>query len=139
MSFSKRPVPVLYLLAFLLLPIVSHAQTFRGSITGRVADQTGAMLPGVTITATNDATGVSRTTSTSGTGDFSIPDLQLGTYTVEATLQGFQTVKTKVEVAVSQISGVELKMGVSAVAETIQVTASALLLDTVSTALSNVV
>ena len=101
MSFSKRPVPVLYLLAFLLLPIVSHAQTFRGSITGRVADQTGAVLPGVTITSTNDATGVSRTTATSETGDFSIPDLQLGTYTVEAALQGFQTVQTKEEVTVS--------------------------------------
>src|SRR5689334_17963477 len=57
---------------------VAHAQTFRGSIAGRVADQTGGVLPGVTVTATNDATGVSRTTVSSDTGDFSIPDLQLG-------------------------------------------------------------
>src|SRR2546423_195425 len=118
MSF-RRLVSFLFLLSF-GLATVSNAQTFRGSITGRVADQTGAMLPGVTITATNDATGVSRTTNTSATGDFSIPDLQLGTYTVEAALQGFQTVQTKVEVTVSRISSVDLKMGISQVAETIQ-------------------
>ena len=126
---------------FVLLGIagVCDAQTFRGSIAGRITDSTGALLPGVTVTATNDATGVSRTTNTSAGGDFSIPDLQLGTYTIEATLQGFQTLRTKVEVTVSQVASVELKMGLSQVAETINVTASALLLDTVSTALSNVV
>src|SRR5581483_3145230 len=58
---------------------------------------------------------------------------------VEASLQGFQTVRTKVEVSVSQISSIELKMGLSQVAETINVTASTLLLDTVSTSLSNVI
>jgi hypothetical protein len=127
--------------AVLLCGIASagEAQTFRGAISGRVADQSGAVLPGVSVTATNDATGVSRTTTTSATGDFSVPDLQLGIYTVEATLQGFQTVRTKIEVSVSQVASVELKMGLSQVAETINVTASALLLDTVSTALSNVV
>ena len=40
----------------------ASAQTFRGGISGRVADSTGAVLPGVTVTATNDATGVARTT-----------------------------------------------------------------------------
>ena len=137
MCSSKRLPAVL---VFLLLGIaVCDAQTFRGGIAGRVADSTGAVLPGVTVTATNDATGVARTTVTSTGGDFSVPDLQLGIYTIEATLQGFQTLRTKVEVTVSQIASVELKMGLSQVAETINVTASALMLDTVSTALSNVV
>ena len=71
--------------------------------------------------ATNDATGVARTTATSATGDFSIPDLQLGTYTVEASLQGFQTVQSKVEVTVSRIVSLELKMGIAQVAETVTV------------------
>jgi len=94
----------------MLCPVVATSQTFRGGISGRIADATGAVLPGVTVTATNDATGVSRTTVTSASGDFSVPDLQLGTYTIEASLQGFQTVKTKVEVTVSQIASVDLKM-----------------------------
>ena len=121
------------------LAAVCDAQTFRGGISGRVNDATGAVLPGVTVTVTNDATGIARTTTTSTAGDFSVPDLQLGMYTIEAALQGFQTLRTKVEVTVSQIASVDLKMGLSQVAETINVTASALTLDTVSTALSNVV
>ena len=128
-----------FLAALVALPAAGGAQTFRGGISGRIVDATGAVLPGVTVTATNAATGVSRTTTSSETGDFSLPDLPLGAYAIEATLQGFQTVRTKVEVAVSQVASVELKMGLSQVAETINVTASALILDTVSTALSNVV
>jgi Carboxypeptidase regulatory-like domain len=140
MSSSRRlAVPLLCLVALFGMAAVCDAQTFRGGISGRIADPSGAVLPGVTVTATNDATGVSRTTTTSATGDFSVPDLQLGMYSIEAALQGFQTVRTKVEVSVSQVASVELKMGLSQVAETINVTASALLLDTVSTALSNVV
>src|SRR3954468_10948981 len=136
---ATRPVTALLLAIFVGTAAAAGAQTFRGGISGRIADATGAVLPGVSVTVTNDATAVSRTTVTSSTGDFSVPDLQLGTYTIEATLQGFQTVRTKVEVSVSQTASVELKMGLSTVAETINVTASALILDTVSTALSNVV
>ena len=139
MTRLNRLASIVCLLAVFGCSGVSYAQTFRGAISGRVADSSGAVLPGVTVTATNDATGISRTTVTSATGDFSVPDLQLGMYTIEATLQGFQTLRTKVEVNVSQVATVDLKMGLSNVAETITVTASALMLDTVSTALSNVV
>jgi outer membrane receptor protein involved in Fe transport len=121
------------------LATVSHAQTFRGGISGRISDTSGAVLPGVAVTATNDATGVARSTTSSDSGDFSFPDLPLGTYTVEATLTGFQTLKVTVEVTVSRISALDLKMGLSQVSETVQVSAGALLLDTVSTALSNVI
>jgi hypothetical protein len=134
-----RLVPWLSSLLLVSAVGIGTAQTFRGGISGRIVDDSGGVLPGVTITATNDATGVSRTTVTSSTGDFTIPDLQLGIYTVEASLEGFQSVRTKVEVSVSRVSSVELKMGLSQLAETIEVTASALTLDIVSTALANVV
>lgn len=138
--FSRgRLAPIFCLLAVFTTAVVCDAQTFRGGISGRIVDPSGAVLPGVTVSATNKDTGVARTTNTSDSGDFSFPDLQLGTYAVEATLQGFQTVQTTVEVTVSRVSSVELKMGLSNVAETVQVSASALLLDTVSTALSNVI
>lgn len=133
-------LPRCLLVACLLgLAATAGAQTFRGSIAGRVVDESGAVLPGVTITATHDATGVARTTVTSGTGDFSVPDVQLGLYTVEAALEGFQTVRTKVEVSVSRVASIELRLGISQLAETVEVTATALRLDTASTALSNVV
>ncbi|HMD35327.1 MAG TPA: carboxypeptidase-like regulatory domain-containing protein, partial [Vicinamibacterales bacterium] len=115
------------------------AQTFRGGISGRVVDPSGAVLPGVTITATNRDTGATRTTNSSGTGDFSIPDLPLGTYTLEASLSGFQTQHATVEVTVSRIVDVEVKMGLSQVAETVTVSGVALTLDTKSTALANVI
>jgi len=136
---APRFIFAVFFAALVAAPAAGGAQTFRGGISGRIVDTTGAVLPGVTVTATNAATGVARTTTTSETGDFSLPDLPLGTYNIEATLQGFQTVRTKVEVTVSQIASVELKLGLSQVAETINVTASALMLDTVSTSLSNVV
>ena len=139
MPSRRRFSSTVFLFTFLAIAAVCDAQTFRGAISGRVADTSGGVLPGVTVTATNDATGVARTTTTSASGDFSVPDLALGTYTVEASLTGFQTVRTKVEVSVSQVASVDLKMGLSQVAETITVTASAVTLDTVSTALSNVV
>ena len=95
---SWKRLSAVFVLLLLGMAARRDAQTFRGGIAGRVADSTGAVLPGVTVTATNDATGVARTTTTSTAGDFSVPDLQLGTYTIEATLQGFQTLRTKVEV-----------------------------------------
>jgi outer membrane receptor protein involved in Fe transport len=139
MTCSKRLVSVFCLVALFGLAVVCDAQTFRGGISGRVADPTGGVLPGVTVVATNNATGLSRTTTTSASGDFSMADLPLGIYTVEVTLQGFQTLKVTVEVSVSRVSSVDLKMGLSQVAETVQVSAAAITLDTVSTALSNVI
>jgi len=126
-------------LIILASAISAGAQTFRGGISGRVVDPSGGVLPGVTVTATNTATGASRTTTTSATGDFSIPDLALGTYTVEVSLSGFQTQHSTVEVTVSRISDVEIKMGLSQVAETVTVSGTALTLDTKSTALANVI
>jgi outer membrane receptor protein involved in Fe transport len=136
---SLKHLPVFLLFLLLGNAGISDAQTFRGSITGRVADPSGGVLPGVTVVATHNATGLSRTTTSSASGDFSMADLPLGTYTLEVTLQGFQTLKVTVEVSVSRVSSVELKMGLSQVAETVQVSAAAITLDTVSTALSNVI
>jgi len=139
MSSTRSVATGWCVLALFLVADVCRAQTFRGTISGRIADSSGGVLPGVSVTATNDATGVARTTNTSASGDFSLPDLQLGTYTVEATLAGFQTTKATVEVTVSRVSSVEMKMGLSNVSETVLVSASSILLDTVSTALSNVI
>jgi hypothetical protein len=131
-------------LAFALLTLlagaaVASAQTFRGGISGRVTDQSGGVLPGATVTATNTGTGVSRTTVTSTTGDFSLPDLALGTYSVEVNLEGFQPQKATVEVTVSKVTAVDIKLGVSQLTETVQVSAGASALDLQSTALANVV
>src|SRR5262245_43823253 len=139
MFVPRRVVSSLVIPVLLALAVPALAQTFRGGISGRVVDTSGGVLPGVTVTATNTGTAVARTTTSSDTGDFSIPDLAVGTYDLEASLQGFQGQKVRIEVSVSRISSIEIKLGVSAVAETIQVSAAAVTVDTVSTALSAVV
>ena len=63
MSPTRRLAAVLIVILGLAVATAS-AQTFRGGISGRIADATGAVLPGVSVTVTNDATAVSRTSST---------------------------------------------------------------------------
>jgi hypothetical protein len=139
MSCLKRFVSMLSMFSLLTTASIAGAQTFRGGISGRVVDSTGAVLPGVTVTATNTATGVGRTTTSSDTGDFSLPDLALGVYKVEFSLQGFQPQTATLEVTVSRISEITMKMGLSNVSETVTVSATAITLDTKSTSLANVI
>ena len=129
---------VVVLVLWLLGIASAGAQTFRGGISGRITDESGAVLPGVAVTATNTATGVSRSTVTSTTGDFSLPDLSLGTYSVEAKLEGFQPQKASVEVTVSKVTAIDLKLGVSQLSETLQVSAASTALDLQSLSLIHI-
>src|SRR5262247_3992159 len=71
-------------------------------INGRVTDQTGAVLPGVEVTATQTATGVVRSVVTDESGSFTMQSLPIGPYRLEATLPGFRTfVQTGIVLAVN--------------------------------------
>ena len=71
------------------------AQSSGGNLTGRVTDETGAALPGVTVTATNDATGFHRSDVTGADGTYRFGSVPIGIYTVVADLSGFNVVTTK--------------------------------------------
>jgi hypothetical protein len=91
------------LLVFLLLGLSpASAQTERGSIVGLARDATGAVLPGVTVTVTNTASGVEQVYVTNAQGLFEAPFLSPGTYRVSAALSGFAT---------SVIEAVEVNIG----------------------------
>src|SRR5260370_19934494 len=60
-------------------------------VSGTVKDQSGAVLPGVEVTATQTATGLARSTVTNETGSYALPDLPVGPYKLEAALPGFRT------------------------------------------------
>jgi hypothetical protein len=60
-------------------------------LNGRVTDESGAVLPGVTVTATQTATGFMRTVATDEAGTWSMPNLPIGPYRLEVSLQGFRT------------------------------------------------
>ena len=83
---------VLLAAAVLLIPSLSTAQIGQtGTLTGTVADQSGAVLPGVTVTATGESViGGARTTVTDENGIYRFPALPPGTYTVSAELSGFK-------------------------------------------------
>src|SRR5689334_20908733 len=80
------------LCVLLLLPSLS-AQVITGTIVGQVRDQTGAVLPGATVSATNLGTGYHRESARSASGTYSLPALPSGSYSVEVTAKGFKTVR----------------------------------------------
>src|SRR5438876_16003 len=73
-----------------LLATTSFGQANNATLTGTVADATGAVLPGVSITATNNGTGVVAAVISNEAGAYTFPSLLPGTYTVSAELAGFQ-------------------------------------------------
>src|SRR5215510_8766337 len=71
--------------------LVNTAFSQNAQLAGSVSDPAGALIPGVTITATNTGTGVMTTTLTNDSGAYTFPSLQPGVYRVSAELPGFQT------------------------------------------------
>ena len=123
-----------------LLPLLASlpcaAQIPTGTIFGRVVDASGSVIPSATITATNEATGGIRKTTAETTGDFSLPQLVPGSYSVSAVSQGFsQAIHNHVNVVVDARVNVEFKLQVGAVSETVTVSAAGPQVETGSTSL----
>ena len=76
---------------WLAVSVIPCAAQATAQISGTVRDSSGAVLPGVTVTATQTETGFSRTTVTDAEGLYVVASLPLGPYNLEATLQGFRT------------------------------------------------
>ena len=86
----------------------------KGAITGTVADKTGAVIPGAVIAATNDATGITTTTTSTGAGNFTFSNLDPGIYSVTTSAKGFQKLSQKnihVNAMESQAYNPELTVG----------------------------
>src|SRR5262245_7529106 len=111
--------------ALLLFCTPLLAQQTTGIVTGRILDQQGAALPGVTVSVKNASTGFSRSEVTDSSGVYRLSGLPVGIYEVTATLKGFGTVSKKdVEVNVSQTQAVDFAMKIATLAETVTVTAA---------------
>ena len=107
------------------------AQASFGRLAGTVFDNTGAVLPGVTVTLTSELTGQTQTTTTTETGAFLFPQVQPGRYTVTMTLAGFKTATfTQVEINVGAERSLTARLEVGQLAETITVTAGGSLVQT---------
>src|SRR5215468_1785707 len=99
-------------------------------IVGRVTDSSGAVLPGVMVTAENVATNVGRTTITSETGDYTFNLLPVGAYTVKIELAGFRTYTTRITLATGDRARVDAQMQVGEVSQAIEVAAESTPLQT---------
>src|SRR5262245_22210201 len=127
----KRTVTVLMgLLAVVLCSAVVWAQV-TAQISGTVKDQTGAVLPGVEVTATNTDTGVIRNAVTNETGGYVLPNLPIGPYRLEAALPGFRTfVQTGIVLQVNSSPLINAVLEVGQVSENVEVQADATMVET---------
>ena len=92
------------------------AQTITGRITGSVLDQSGAAVPGASVTALNVATGVNTTTRSDQSGIYNFQFLPIGNYTVTATAAGFQkTTVGPLTLEIDQIARIDVKLTVGQV------------------------
>ncbi|MGA2360041.1 MAG: carboxypeptidase regulatory-like domain-containing protein [Terriglobales bacterium] len=116
------------------------AQTSQGRILGSVTDPSGAVVAGAKMTITNTATNVSQAVTTTSSGDYLLPNVDPGTYTVSAEAKGFKKSLSSVfTVDVARDARVNLRLQPGAVSETIEVTAQQTLVDSTETTLNGLI
>ena len=127
MPRSAQLVLLAVLLLLLGLTVAVGAQT-TGSIRGEIKDQEGDALPGVTVTATSDSRGVSRTTLSGAGGRFVLSSMPIDSYTISTTLEGFQDQRIEnVRVGIASTVKLEIEMALVTVEEVVTVTSTPIL------------
>ncbi|HEV2315458.1 MAG TPA: TonB-dependent receptor [Candidatus Acidoferrales bacterium] len=126
-------------LMLLYCPVGAQAQGLSG-IRGTVTDSSGAVVPGASVTVTNNATNVVHTAVTSSAGTYIITDLIPGTYTVKIEKSGFEsTVSAQVNVYASQTATSDALLKTGNISQTVEVTAPAITLQTATTDLNTTI
>jgi hypothetical protein len=121
---------VIFTLLTLTSVLPAAAQDFRGSIGGRIVDESGAVLPGVSVSVSNRNTNVATTAVTNATGTYSVLYLTPGPYAITAELQGFKKMTREVEVRLGDRLEIDFKMEVGRLEESVTVAADTPLLET---------
>jgi Carboxypeptidase regulatory-like domain/TonB-dependent Receptor Plug Domain/TonB dependent receptor len=108
-----------------------HAQYEDGSVVGTIRDPSGAPIASALVKITNTATGISAQTVTSGTGDYDVPSLRVGVYTITASATGFSdAVAENITVSVGGRQRIDLSLKIGATVATVEVSNVALQLET---------
>jgi hypothetical protein len=109
----------------------THAQSFRGGITGTILDNTGAAIPAAAVIVVETATNTTYNSVSTSAGEFNFPNLSPGSYTITISATGFATAKyDKVIVEAGSVYTLPAKLSVSSTSLTVEVTAASLTLDT---------
>ena len=119
--------------------VPSFGQTF-GEITGRISDPTGAAIPTAQISLTSTATNAVRTTLSTDSGDYTFPSVPPGTYSVKVEKTAFKSAtSTDVEVQIQQTVRLDFTLQVGQVSESVEVSASAQMLQAENVSLGTVI
>jgi Carboxypeptidase regulatory-like domain/TonB dependent receptor len=119
----------LLLVVMAFAPLRGYAQLLQGTMSGNVTDPNQAIVVGAAVTARNESTNISRSTVTNAQGEFTLPTLEPGTYTLTVKAPGFETfVKTGNVVNANENTRSDIVMAVGQVSQTVSVSAQALTL-----------
>ena len=135
-GWSYRFRTILLFLLISLTASFSFAQQ-TGSISGKVTASDGSALPGVTVEARSIGLPQARVTTTSSNGDYQLPALQPGPYTLTFTLSGMGSITRQTEVSLGQNRAVDVRLGMEGISAEITVTAESTLVDRESTAIQS--
>src|SRR5881227_3866166 len=131
---------LLFALALFVCSVTAFTQTGTSNITGSVRDVNGAVVPGATVTAKNEATGVTSTQTTTDSGLYAFSSLPVGKYTITVEKQGFKTLqKTNNVLEVGIPLTVDVALEVGLVSETVTVQGGLEQLQTANATIGNVV
>ena len=135
-GLRRRVVMPLFLMAAVfMVPSAGYAQ--EATVTGTITDTTGGVLPGVTVTAVNEATGFTLEAVSDERGVFRMP-ARIGTYRLSAALAGFtDATRTGVPVSVGQTVTINLQLAPSGLTESVTVTAESSLIDVTTSSLGS--
>jgi hypothetical protein len=129
-----------FVLLFTVSACLAQAQTISSSIVGTVTDASGAVVPGVKVTATNVGTGVQSATKTDDLGNYTIGQLPPGNYNVESEHTGFKKfVRPNITLEMTRQLRIDITLETGALTETVSVEATTPLLETETGQLSTTI
>jgi len=142
-GWKRSSAPCLALIAWglgMIMPVPLSAQMVGGTLSGTVSDQSGGVVPQAAISVKNVATGITRTSTTSAAGFYSVPNLLPGTYEIKASARGFSTeVQTGVTLTVGEQQVLNFTLRVGQTSQTVAVTTEAPNVELASSSISAVV
>ncbi|HXJ96888.1 MAG TPA: carboxypeptidase regulatory-like domain-containing protein [Terriglobia bacterium] len=139
MGCKKAGIVAIFAFTFFLLSSPLFGQA-TGSLLGTVADASGAVVPGATVSVTSQGTGAARETKTDDTGHYLVPLLPIGTYSITVSAQGLKTIEQKdIVLQVDENREVDFSLPAAAVQQTVEVSATAVAVNTSNASLGQVI
>lgn len=129
-----------FALSFMVLACIAFGQTSTTQLSGTVTDSSAAIVPGATVTATNESTGIKYTQSTTEAGFYAFPSIPVGAYTLVVEKQGFKKFqRTNIVLQINTPAQANAQLEIGLASETVQVEATAEALNTTNATIGNVV